>query len=292
MPDADRSFETQVFTDVTGSSVTVAAPPRRVVSLVPSVTETVFALGAGSLLAGRTRYCVLPDPEVRAIEKVGGTKDPDVARIIALKPDLVLANREENRKADIERLRAAGVNVYVDEPTTVEQGLASVSLLGRLLNHENEADHFVRVGAKELAELGQRLRELEQENELRLKPRPHWRPRAVAFIWKDPWMVAGARTYIGDMLETLGGTHIFKDTAERYFAVNPLELSRLAPDILLFPDEPYNFTEPDLAYWREQFPHVPAVAANRLRLCSGQDLAWYGSRIPSALKRLQPVLAW
>ncbi|CAG0947844.1 Vitamin B12-binding protein [Anaerolineae bacterium] len=280
------------FTDITGVTVSIDSPPQRIVSLVPSVTETVFDIGAGARLVGRTRYCVVPDPEVRAVEKIGGTKDPDLARIVEIKPDLVLANREENRKPDIEKLRERGLRVYVDEPITVEQGLASVSVLGRMLDCEPRADHFVRRGAQELTALAARLKELEQENALRLKPRSHWRPRAVAFIWKNPWMVAGARTYIGDMLETLGCTHVYKTATERYFAVEPAEVAQLAPDLLLFPDEPYTFTEGDFALWREQFPHVPAVAANRLRLCSGQDLAWYGSRIPGALARLQPVVSW
>ncbi len=280
------------FTDVTGMALNLVSPPQRIVSLVPSVTETIFGIGAGARLVGRTRYCVLPDPEVRAIEKIGGTKDPDLARIAGLHPDLVLANREENRKPDIEKLRELGLRVYVDEPATVEQGLAMVSLLGRMLDNEEQADQIVRRGAQELVHLSQRLKELEAENALRLKPRAHWRPRVIAFIWKNPWMVAGGRTYIGDMIEILGGTHVLKASAERYFAIEPAEIAQLAPDILLFPDEPYAFTEADFAFWREQFPLIPAVAAKRMRLCSGQDLAWYGSRIPGALARLQPVVSW
>jgi ABC-type Fe3+-hydroxamate transport system substrate-binding protein len=291
------------YRDVTDAVLKIESPPQRIVSLVPSVTETLFDLGAAMRIVGRTRYCVAPDPEVRTIEKVGGTKDPDVAKIAALKPDLVLANREENRKSDIEQLRSMGIPVYVDEPLTVEQGLASVSLLGRILDCENEADHFVRRGVHELSEISTRLSELEQENKLRLKPRKYVRPRVLAFIWKDPWMVAGPRTYIGDMLTTLGGTLALDGSdvgqalrqrivEERYFRVEPIEVATLAPDILLFPDEPYTFTEGDFALWREKFPQLPAVAAQRLRLCSGQDLAWYGSRIPGALVRLQPMMAW
>lgn len=289
--------------DVTGVTCELAEFPQRVVSLVPSVTETLFAIGAASRLVGRTRYCVAPDPEVRAIERVGGTKDPDIARIAALKPDLVLANREENRKPDIEQLRALGLKVYVDEPVSVEQGLAMVSLLGRMLDCESKADEIVRRGAAELTAIAARLADLEKHNALRVRPRPVVRPRALAFIWRDPWMVAGPRTYISDMIRTLGGDNPLADprvggellrrsSQERYLTLDADAINLLAPDILLFPDEPYSFTEGDFAYWRDHAPHTPAVQHGRLRLCSGQDLAWFGSRTAEALARLQPVVSW
>jgi ABC-type Fe3+-hydroxamate transport system substrate-binding protein len=291
------------FIDVTGVSLSFEASPRRIVSLVPSVTETLFEIGAASRIVGRTRYCVLPDPQVRAIERIGGTKDPDVGRIIALNPDLVLANREENRKQDIEQLRAAGVAVFVDEPSTVLQGLAMVSTLGDMLDCGDRADAIVRRGAQQLSAIAQRLRELEEQNAHKLKPRAHWRPRVLAFIWRDPWMVAGAHTYISDMLSTLGGALPFEDAAltgplkervaaQRYFTVDAVDVAALAPDILLFPDEPYSFTEGDLAYRRDRSLTVPAAREGRLRLCSGQDLAWFGSRTPGALERLQPLVSW
>lgn len=291
------------FTDVTGLTLSFDGPPQRVVSLVPSVTETLFEIGAASRIVGRTRYCVAPDPQVRAIERIGGTKDPDVGRIIALTPDLVIANREENRKQDIEKLRAAGVPVFVDEPSTVLQGLAMVSLLGRILDCEERADAIVRRGAQQLSSIAQRLRELEEQNAHKVKPRARWRPRVLAFIWRDPWMVAGAHTYISDMLKTLGATLSIEDptlpsplrervATERYFTVEPADVAALAPDILLFPDEPYTFTEGDMTLWRDLALTVPAAREGRLRLCSGQDLAWFGSRTPDALARLQPIVSW
>jgi ABC-type Fe3+-hydroxamate transport system substrate-binding protein len=291
------------FTDITGYTLALGASPTRVVSLVPSVTETIFDIGAASCLVGRTRYCVAPDPDVRTIERIGGTKDPDIRRIIALKPDLVLANREENRKPDIEQLRAAGLPVYVDEPCTVEQALAMVSLLGRMLDCAGRADAIVRRGAQQLGAIAQRLRELDELNAHKLKPRSHPRPRALAFIWRDPWMVAGTNTYISDMLKTLGATLAFEDpmpvsplrqrvAAMRYFTVEPAEVAALAPDVLLFPDEPYTFTERDMALWRDMALTIPAAREGRLRLCSGQDLAWFGSRTAGALSRLQPLVSW
>jgi ABC-type Fe3+-hydroxamate transport system substrate-binding protein len=280
------------ITDLTFTEIDVPQPLTRVVSLVPSVTETLFALGRGDTLVGRTRYCVSPDPEVRAIEKVGGTKDPDVEKIIALQPQLVLAIKEENRRADIEALRAAGLAVHVGHPTTVEEGLSYVSTCGRLFDAEELADAIVREGAREIVAAGERLRQLEEHNSLRVNPRDHVRPRVVAFVWHEPWMVAGLDTYIGDMIRTLGGDHVLEQATERYFAMDPVDIAALKPDIMLFPDEPYQFTEADLQFWRENFEQLPAVKENRLRLCDGQDLCWFGARIPQAVRRLAPVLAW
>lgn len=280
------------ITDLTFTEVEIPQPLTRVVSLVPSVTETLFALGKGGTLVGRTRYCVSPDPEVRAIEKIGGTKNPDVDRIIELAPQLVLANKEENRRADIEALRAADLNVHVAQPTTVEEGLAYVSTCGHMFEVHGPADAIVRAGAREIVAAQERTRELEEHNALRVTPRDHVRPRVVAFIWHDPWMVAGLDTYIGDMIRTLGGDHVLEQSTERYFAMDPVDIAALKPDILLFPDEPYRFKESDIQFWRDNFSDVPAVKDGRLRLCDGQDLCWFGSRIPDALKRLAPVLAW
>lgn len=280
------------ITDLTFTEIDVPQPLARVVSLVPSVTETLFMLGRGDTLVGRTRYCVSPDPQVRAIEKIGGTKDPSVDRIIELEPQLVLANKEENRREDIDALRQAGLVVHVAQPTTVEEGLSYVSTCGRLFEAEDEADTFVRAGVREVVSLQDRVRDLEENNSLRVKPRDHVRPRVIAFVWHDPWMVAGLDTYIGDMIKVLGGDHVLEQSTERYFAMELADIAVLKPDILLFPDEPYHFKEADLQYWRENFSQLPAVKENRLRLCDGQDLCWFGARIPEALKRLAPIVSW
>ncbi|MCA8918310.1 MAG: ABC transporter substrate-binding protein [Planctomycetes bacterium] len=280
------------ITDLTFTEIDVPQPLTRVVSLVPSVTETLFMLGRGDTLVGRTRYCVSPDPQVRAIEKIGGTKDPSVDRIIELKPQLVLANKEENRREDIDALRAAGLVVHVAQPTTVEEGLSYVSTCGRLFQAEDAADAIVRAGVRQLVALQDRVRELEANNSLRVKPRDHIRPRVIAFVWKDPWMVAGLDTYIGDMIKSLGGDHVLEQSTERYFAMDPADIAALEPDILLFPDEPYHFKDADLRFWHQNYPHVAAVKESRLRLCDGQDLCWFGARIPESLKRLAPVVSW
>jgi ABC-type Fe3+-hydroxamate transport system substrate-binding protein len=280
------------ITDLTFTDVDIPQPLKRVVSLVPSVTETLFELGRGDSLVGRTRYCINPDPAARAIEKLGGTKDPDVARIIELAPQLVLANKEENRREDIKAMREAGLNVHVAQPTTVEEGLSYVATCGRMFGCEAVADAIVRDGVREIVRLKDRAAEVAALNELRVARRDYTRPRVVAFIWNNPWMVAGLDTYIGDMIKVLGGDHVLEQSTERYFAMDPVDVAALKPDILLFPDEPWHFTQDDLAFWRDNFEDMPAVRENRLRLCDGQDLCWFGSRIPDALRRLGSLVAW
>jgi len=280
------------LTDFTFTEIEIDAPPARVVSLVPSTTESIFALGAGASLVGRTRYCISPSPAVQVIEKIGGTKDPDLARIIALQPNLVLANKEENRRQDILHLREHGLAVYVDYATTVEESLSLVSTLGRIFACEQAADSLVRQGVRALAALHLRAQDLQQQNELRLKPRHSARPRVVAFIWKDPWMAVGSQTYAGDLIEALGGDHVLKTDPDRYVKVEPADIAALAPDILLFPDEPFAFKEKDLDFWRGQFPQLSAVTGGRLRICSGQDFVWIGTRTVDALGRLSALCAW
>lgn len=280
------------LTDFTFTEMELPAPPARVVSLVPSTTESIFTLGAGDCLVGRTRYCVSPAGAVKKVEKVGGTKDPDLARIVALKPDLVLANKEENRRQDILHLREQGLSVYVDYATTIEESLSLVTTLGRIFGREQAADTLVRQGVRALAGLRLRAEDMQQQNALRMNPRPHARPRVVAFIWKDPWMAVGSQTYAGDLIEALGGDHILKTDPDRYVKVDPADVAKLEPDILLFPDEPFAFREKDLDLWRGQFPQLSAVAQGRLRICDGQDFVWIGTRTVDALQRLSALCAW
>lgn len=280
------------LTDFTFTEIDLPASPRRVVSLVPSTTESIFALGAGATLVGRTRYCISPADGVGAIEKVGGTKDPDLKRIVALKPDLVIANKEENRREDILHLRERGLAVYVDYATTVEESLSLIGTLGRILGREQQAAALVRNGVRAVAASRLRAQELDEANSLRVNPRPNARPRVVAFIWKDPWMAVGQQTYAGDLIETLGGVHVLKDDPDRYVKVTPEDVAKLSPDILLFPDEPFPFKQKDLDFWRQNYPQLPAVTGDRLRICDGQDFVWIGTRTVEALGRLSALCNW
>ncbi|WP_055553433.1 helical backbone metal receptor [Streptomyces sp. NBRC 110028] len=235
---------------------------RGVVSLVPSLTESVAATEPG-LLTGVTDWCSHP-PGLRA-ERVGGTKNPDIARITALAPDLVLANEEENRAPDIAALRAAGLDVLVTEVRTLEQAFAE---LERVLVR---GCGLPRPGWLDEAEAAW------------ADVRPAGAPlRAVVPVWRRPWMVLGRDTFAGDLLARLGVRHLYAGHAERYPRVPVDELTGCGAELVVLPDEPYRFTADD---GPEAFPGLPAA------LVSGRHLTWYGPSLAEAPAVLGAALA-
>ncbi|MEU9073407.1 helical backbone metal receptor [Kitasatospora sp. NPDC004745] len=229
-------------------------PPRRVVSLVPSLTEAVAATAPG-LLVGATDWC--SHPADLAVTRIGGTKNPDVPGVLGLAPDLVLANDEENRRADLDALRAAGVPVWVTDVRTLDDAFRS---LDRMLT--------TACGLPRPAWLD----EAEAAWAAPLRRAPGG-PRAVVPIWRRPWMVLGRDTFAGDLLHRLGVRLVHAEHPERYPAVPLPELLACRPDLVVLPDEPYRFTADD---GPEAFPGVPAA------LVSGRHLTWYGPSLVTA----------
>lgn len=224
---------------------------RRVVSLVPSLTEAV-AVTAPGLLVGATDWCT--HPAGLDVVRVRGTKNPDLPAITALAPDLVIANEEENRAADLAALRAAGLRVLVTEVRSLPQAFEE---LERVLV---TGCGLARPGWLEAAESAWRG----------LGP-VRSRRRAVVPIWRRPWMVLGRDTFAGDLLARLGVDHVYADHPERYPRV---DLAALRPaDLVVLPDEPYRFTAAD---GPEAFPGLPAA------LVSGRHLTWYGPSLVEA----------
>ena len=235
---------------------------RRVVSLVPSLTEAVAAC-APELLVGATDWCT--HPAGLDVARIGGTKNPDTAGIIALAPDLVIANEEENRPQDIAALRSAGVAVQVTEIRTLDEALRELT---RVLVHGCGLPRPDWLDAAEAA-----WRDL-----------PLRRPGsgAVVPIWRRPWMVLGRDTFAGDLLARLGVRNLYGRHAERYPRVPVEELNNRAADLVVLPDEPYRFTADD---GPEAFPGIPAA------LVSGRHLTWYGPSLVSAPAVLTAALA-
>ncbi|MCW0213724.1 MAG: helical backbone metal receptor [Pseudonocardia sp.] len=247
-----------MITDDEGRTVPVPGEVRRIVSLVPSLTEAVAQTQAG-LLVGATDWCT--HPADLDVPRIRGTKNPDVAAILALEPDLVLANQEENRLPDLDALREAGLAVYVTDIRTVEGAMSS---LGRML------------AACRLDEPGW-LREARDAWAAVTPAGP--RRRAVVPIWRKPWMAVGSDTFTGAVLERLGVDNVLADDAERYPKIDPADLP--AHDLVVLPDEPYLFTASD---GPEAFPDVPAV------LVSGRLLTWYGPSLVEAARVLPAAL--
>jgi ABC-type Fe3+-hydroxamate transport system substrate-binding protein len=249
---------------------------RRIVSLVPSTTELLCALGLADALVGVTVYCVEPREVVRTRTRVGGEKDPDLATIQALAPDLIVANIEENRREDVEALRAAGLRVWLTYPRSVAESLAMIRELGEV------------TGAVAAARaLLDSLEPLYAEVRARLAGR---RPTPVFYpIWREPWMTVGRDTYIHDLLATCGGLNVFGDR-DRYPSVSLDEVAARAPEVVLLPDEPFRFRRAHLRDF-EAYPGMPAVRAGRLHLVDGKPFSWHGPRLADALRTVPALLA-
>ena len=238
--------------DDLGHPVPVTGPAQRVVSLVPSLTEAVAATRREALV-GATDWCTHP-ADLEDVRRVRGTKNPDVRRIIELRPDLVIANQEENRELDVRRLREAGILVWVTVIETVPQALSSMRRLF------TDALQWHVPAWLEDATAGWD------------RPLPAVHTEVAVPVWRDPWMVVGRDTFTGDLLRRLGYRNVFADHADRYPKVSLEEVDREGLLVLL-PDEPYVFTADD---------GPEAFRRARTSLVSGRLLTWYGPSLLDA----------
>jgi len=272
--------------------VKLTRPPSRLVSLVPSETVSVVDLVGVDRLVGRTDYCVEPAGTLDSIPSVGGTKGFDVDAVKALQPDLVLANKEENSRPQVEALIAAGLSVHVSFPCTVDESLAYLDTLCALLGVNPEASELVAACRQAVrnAHRGQRPQPLS----------------VFVPIWKDPWMTFDGGAYASDILRVSGAYNVFSGRPRLYPLAADLGKTRPRNDArvaerdtryprirleevidrgaraVLLPDEPYAFSNADAAAFAElEAPH-PLVA----ELVDGKDLFWYGSRVAGAIERL------
>jgi ABC-type Fe3+-hydroxamate transport system substrate-binding protein len=261
--------------DDVGREVELAHPARRIVSLVPSLTEALFVLGCGESVAGVTRYCTEPAGVVERFERVGGTKNPDLARIRELQPDLVILNAEENRREDFEAIEQAGLTIFVSFPHRARDVGGLLRRIGRLTGTTSRAEQLA-------SELDRSLDELARD-------RPVEPVRVFCPIWKNPWMSFNRETYTHDMLALAGGANVCADRAQRYCTVVLSGIAAAQPEVILLPDEPYVFSPkvlPDL----EPLHDTPAWRANRVHFIDGKELSWYGPRTAPALRHLRALL--
>ncbi|MEO8191057.1 MAG: helical backbone metal receptor [Acidobacteriota bacterium] len=244
---------------------------RRIVSLCPSITETVVALGGLKRLVAATRFCVRPEGLLWGLPRIGGTKNPDVGRIVDLKPDLVFANQEENRIEDVEALRAEGIEVLVSFPRTVDEVPGEIRRWAASLGASREGDALAGRIEKEI-------------DGLRSAPPPP--PFLYAYwIWKDPWMTVSDDTYIADLVALAGGINVYGREAERYPATTPEASLARGADVHLFPDEPYPFKPEKHAAECER-----VFGSERVRLfVAGDDFCWHGARTLDGLARVRAL---
>jgi ABC-type Fe3+-hydroxamate transport system substrate-binding protein len=290
--------------------------PATVVSLVPSITESMFDLNLGNRLIGRTEYCIYPADKVDMIPALGGTKNPDVERIISMKPGLVMANFEENRKQDVEAIQAAGIPVWVTFPRTIQEAL---NLLWNIMYLFDETSMVMRV--RLIEQVNDRLRNLAEARE-----QDEGLPKVFVPIWYETLaasdnpskpdsylMTANKDTYLNDVLYTCGAENVFahrerlyplkadlgeaeslaaddpriegRDT--RYPRITLEEVEKAQPDVILLPSEPFQFTEKHIALFKNL--DVPAAKHDRIHLIDGSLLTWHGTRVAYALDQL-PIL--
>lgn len=237
-------------------------------SLVPSWTETLFRFGFDAEVVGVTRWCVHPKERVERVPKVGGTKDPDVRGIVALGPDLVVCEKEENRREDVEALRAAGLRVWVSDVRSVEDGIRDVLSLGEAVGRPEAA----RVLAEEWEAA---VREVRAEA-------PPEVPVYVP-VWRRPWMTLTKDTYAHHVLALAGARNVFAEAEGRYPERGPEEAIEAGARAVLLPTEPYPFHQKDQAFEEMEEAGFPR---ERVRLVDGEALTWYGARGPWGLREV------
>jgi ABC-type Fe3+-hydroxamate transport system substrate-binding protein len=282
--------------------VPVTSPPSSVVSLVPSLTESLFDLNLGSRVIAVTDYCVRPAEKVARLPKVGGTKNPDVQRIIALHPELVIANQEENRKEDVEALQAAGIPVWVTFPKTVREAM---NLLWNIMYLFEETSMVPRVRVIEQSLDWVEAISLAKEDKV---------CKVFAPIWLEPLMTFNADTYAHDLLRVCGGTNVFAERARRYplaadigqqaayAADDPrvegrdtryprvtfAEVEAAQPDVILLPSEPFEFKAEHVSLFAKL--DCPAARRGKIHLIDGALLTWHGTRLAYALNELPALM--
>jgi ABC-type Fe3+-hydroxamate transport system substrate-binding protein len=285
------------FRDDRNRVLAFGLPPKRVVSLVPSDTLSVCAVGGASALVGRTDYCELPTDVVARVPSVGGTKNPRVDDVCDLAPDLVIANQEENTRADLEKLAERGIRVFVAFPKRVADGLAHLARLARIFGTESDA------AVKDLVKRGYHAHRLAEHARKRTQPL-----RTFCPIWMSPLMTIHGETFISDMLDLCGAANVFADRERRYPLAADVggapalpkekiegrdvryprvtleEVSARKPEAILLPDEPHPFSEDDARVFRAL--GVPVLHT------SGKDLCWYGARsADGGIERVEELVA-
>lgn len=287
-------------------------PPGRVVSLVPSVTASLFDLGLGGAVVAVTEFCVEPAAKVQSLPKIGGTKNPNVEAIVQLRPDLVIANREENTQAAVEAIAAAGVPVWLAFPRTVREAIDDLYTTAQLFRSDRALE---------------RVQVLEQNAELVALTAQGSEPlRYFCPIWQGIdggtrwWMTFNDDTYPANVLWWFGGANVFGGRQRRYplradLGLEPAEdpgtrdgvtrdgvardvryprvtleeVLSAQPEMILLPDEPFSFNDTHVAEISECFADTPAVRNKKIFRIDGKSITWHGTRLAAALETLPEI---
>lgn len=243
-------------TDQMHRRVAVPDHPQRIISLVPSQTELLHDLGLGTRVVGITKFCTRPEEWFRTKPRVGGTKQVNIGKVRALLPDLIIGNKEENARTDIETLEKE-FPVWMSDINDLDGALAMIGQVGGMTGTAEKAGVIA-------AEIATRFAHLQTGTH---------GYRVAYLIWRTPWMVAGPGTYIDDMLRRCGFSNAFAHRPERYPLATPAELAAADPDIVLLSSEPYPFDQRHIPEMNLLLPGTP------VHLVDGEPFSWYGSRL-------------
>lgn len=238
----------------------------RLISLCPSLTELLFDLGLGSSVVGRTKFCVHPEGAVDAVEKVGGTKNPRLERIIELRPDLVLLNEEENRREDADALSAAGISCHVSLPRDAAETAGMVRSIGAAVRRVPKAEVIARDIERRAARVSK---------DAIGKPQVSF----AYLIWRDPLMTVNADTFVSSLLALPGGRNVFGDMADRYPTIDVDHLEATDPDLVLLSSEPFPFVDRHA----QEMARSTGLPLERFVFVDGELLSWHGSRTPAGI---------
>lgn len=246
----------------------------RLISLCPSLTELVFDLGSGHELVGRTKFCIHPADGVASVETLGGTKNPKIERIVALMPDLVLMNEEENRIEDAEALRAARIAVHTSMPRTVDETADMVRSIGEAIGRPAAAARIVD-------DIASRTTAVRARTAGR-------RPVTYAYlIWRKPYMTLNDDTYVGGLLGLAGGQNVFGAAGDRYPEITAGDLAHRSPERVLLSSEPFPFADRHA----DELAELTGFPRERFHLVDGELLSWHGSRTIRGIDYAEQVIS-
>jgi len=258
-----------VFTDQLGRTIELKQTPNRIISLVPSQTELLYDLGLDTEVIGITKFCVHPDKWFRTKTKVGGTKQLHIEKIKKLKPDLIIANKEENVKKQIEELEKH-FPVWISDVNNLNDALYMIEAVGQIVSKKNEAEFLIKKIESAFSEL----------------KAPNIKLQTCYLIWKDPYMTVGGDTFINNMMEHAGFKNLLENKT-RYPEVTIAELQTANCQLLLLSSEPYPFAQKHIDELHTQLPNTKII------LVDGEMFSWYGSRLlkaPAYFIQLQKIL--
>lgn len=244
------------FTDQTNRTITLAGVPKRIVSVVPSQSELLWDLGLRDELIGITKFCIHPNEMFTTVERVGGTKKLNIEKIKGLNPDIIIANKEENERSDIEELQKY-FPVWISDIKNLSDSMAMIRMLGEVLDKKANADRI-------LDRIEVQFSKLKEYSSTK---------RTAYFIWKNPLMLAGRDTFINDMLKRCGFENCLDNEKSRYPEVTEEELKGLNPELVLLSSEPYPFSEKHIVEFKALLPGA------EVKIVDGELFSWYGSRL-------------